>query len=60
MSGVINTQAEDLMCSMSSVSGGQDLIGFLLSTFPFSQNVRFVIYYAQSPTHLAISLLWAL
>lgn len=36
MSGVINIEAEDLMCRMSGVSRGQDLIGFLLSTFlPF-------------------------
>lgn len=31
MSAVINIQAEDLMGSMTGVSGGQDLIGFLLS-----------------------------
>lgn len=36
MSAVINIQAEDLMGSMTGVSGGQDLIGFLLSSFlPF-------------------------
>lgn len=56
MSGVINIQAEDLMCSVSGVSGGQDLIGFLLSTF-LSFPKREVSYMLSiTPTH-SISLL---
>lgn len=57
MSGVINIQAEDLMCSMSGVSGGQDLIGFLLSTFlPFSKcEVSLMLNITHNP--LSISLL---
>ena len=57
MSGVINIWAEDLMCSMSGVSGGQDLIGFLLSTFPpFPKGeVSYMLSIALNP--LSISLL---
>lgn len=58
MSGMINTQAEDLMCSMSGVSGGQALIGFLFSTFlPFPKcEVCHMLCTVPSP--LSISLLW--
>lgn len=58
MSGVINTQAEDLMCSMSSVSGGQDLIGFLLSAFLPFPKCEVCHMPSTVPSSLSISWLW--
>lgn len=57
MSGVINTQAEDLMCSMSSVSGGQDLIGFLLSAFLSFPKCEVCHMLSTVPNSLSIGLL---
>jgi len=57
MTGMINIQAEDLMCSLSGVSGGQDLVGFLLSTFLPLPKCEVSHMLSITPNPLSISLL---